>query len=83
MTPQQAFGVVLRQARERRGLSQEKLGFETGFHRAYITFFGRGLRNPSLMAVFQMAEVLGVSASNLVHRVEARGVKVPKRQPKE
>ena len=33
----QTFGEVLRELRGRRGLSQEDLGFDSGYHRTYIS----------------------------------------------
>jgi hypothetical protein len=33
MTPEEAFGKVLREIRDEPSLSQEELGFESGYHR--------------------------------------------------
>ena len=48
------FGDRIRQLRNERNFSQEKLSFITGFHRTYIGMIERGERNISLtnMAVF-------------------------------
>ena len=35
MTPEKAFGEVLKEIRQKHSLSQEELGFESGYHRAY------------------------------------------------
>lgn len=43
-SPEQAFGRVLREVRADRGLSQEQFGFESGFHRTYISLLERGLK---------------------------------------
>ena len=59
----------------KRGLSQEDLGFESGYHRTYISMLERGLRNPSLKTVFELAKVLEVSPSKLVQDLERRMVK--------
>jgi len=66
------FGKALQDLRERRGLSQEDLGFDSGYHRTYISLLERGLRNPSLQRVFNLAKVLEVSPSELVQPVEAK-----------
>jgi len=65
-----AFGVVLRQARKERGLSQEDLGFESGYHRTYISLLERGLKNPSLQTLFSLSKVLKLPPSQLLERVD-------------
>ena len=67
---ERAFGRVLQQLRTKRGLSQEALGFESGYHRTYISFLERGLKNPSLSTVMDLAETLQIPASKLIRRVE-------------
>lgn len=70
-TPEQAFGRVLREVRESRDLSQEALGFESGYHRTYIGLLERGKKSPSLRTVFRLSRVLETSPSDLLRRVEA------------
>ncbi len=55
-----------------RGLSQEELGFESDYHRTYISQLERGQKNPSLKAVFRLAEALGVKPSGMIRRIESR-----------
>ncbi|TNE80680.1 MAG: XRE family transcriptional regulator [Bacteroidetes bacterium] len=57
------FGLRIRNLREQKNLSQEKLSFITGFHRTYIGMIERGERNISLlnMAVFAKAFEMTVS----------------------
>ena len=66
------FGQILREYRENSGLSQEKLGFESDYHRTYISQLERGQKNPSLKAIFRLAEALGVKPSQMVRHVEER-----------
>jgi transcriptional regulator with XRE-family HTH domain len=65
-----AFGRVLQEARKEKRLSQEVLGFESGYHRTYVSLLERGLKNPTLQAVFRISTALQVPASDLVRRVE-------------
>jgi transcriptional regulator with XRE-family HTH domain len=69
---ERAFGRVLQEVRKERGLSQEQLGFESGYHRTYISFLERGKKNPTLATVFDLAETLKLPAWELVRRIEAR-----------
>ncbi|NQY98773.1 MAG: helix-turn-helix transcriptional regulator [Henriciella sp.] len=54
------FGQNLREARQSRGWSQEELGFHAGLHRTYISQVERGVINPSIVVVDQLARALGV-----------------------
>ena len=71
MAISRAFGIVLRQLREKRGLSQEALALQCGLDRTYVSLLERGLRQPSLKTVFALAESLNVKASRFVRDVEA------------
>ena len=70
LTPEVAFGKVLRQLRWEKGLSQEQLGFEVGYHRTYIGMLERGLMNPSLRTVLSITTALAVPAADFVKLVE-------------
>jgi len=67
-----AFGEELRNARTERGLSQEALGFESGYHRTYISLLERGLKTPSLQTVFRLSYVLDIAPSEFIARVQRR-----------
>ena len=79
MTPEQAFGQILRATREERHLSQERLALESGYSREYISMLERGRKNPSLLVIFRLARVLAISPSELVRRAEAMGPLIPER----
>jgi len=66
------FGQILRELRTELGLSQEELGFESDYHRTYISQLERGQKNPSLKAIFRLARVLGIRPSEMVRRIESR-----------
>jgi len=65
-----AFGAILRRNREEKGLSQEELAHNCGLDRTFISLLERGLRQPSLSTVFNVAEELGLSPADLVRQVE-------------
>lgn len=71
LTPEKAFAKVIREVRAERGLSQETLGFESGYHRTYIGMLERGLMNPSLRTILSIASALNMEPSELVQRVDA------------
>ena len=64
------FGQLLQEIRKKRGLSQEELGFESGYHRTYISLLERGLKNPSLKAIFRLAKALKIKPSEIIKRIE-------------
>ena len=66
------FGRILQKLRTERGLSQEKLGFESNYHRTYISQLERGQKNPSLKAIFRLARVLGIRPSEMIQKIESR-----------
>ena len=68
--PEHAFAKALRESRLERGLSQEKLGFESGYHRTYISMLERSMMNPSLRTIFSLATALNLEGSELVRRAE-------------
>lgn len=71
MRPEQAFGVVLRALRQARSLSQETLALESELDRTFISLLERGLRQPSLTTILQLAGPLGVPPEELVAEVVA------------
>lgn len=79
MTPEEAFGKVLKEIRNERSLSQEELGFESGYHRTYISLLERGRKSPSLNTIFQLVAALGVSPSEILRRTESRISKLSRR----
>ncbi len=60
------FGARIRELRNGRGLSQEKLAELTGFHRTYIGMIERDERNSALINIAIFAKTLGMSSSELL-----------------
>src|SRR5258708_28481255 len=85
LTPERAFARVLRDVRKKAGLSQEKLGFESGYHRTYIGMLERGLMNPSLSTILSIASALEVPPGEFVGQVDelvGRGWRRPDKDSK-
>lgn len=74
-----AFGDALREARSRRGISQEDLAARAGLHRTYVSQLERGLKSPSLRTIFQLTDALEVEPVELVRSVQQAMVRSQKR----
>lgn len=59
------FGNRIRELRELRWLSQDKLAFESGIHRTWIGIVERGQRNLTIENIERLAKALGVSVEEL------------------
>jgi transcriptional regulator with XRE-family HTH domain len=70
LNPADAFGQALRHFRTSMKISQERLSQESGLDRTYISLLERGLRQPSLNTILQIAKVLGISSVKLIEKVE-------------
>jgi len=68
--PEWAFGKALREIRERKLISQERLALESGLDRTYISLIERGINSPTIRAVVRIAAILRVPASRIVRRME-------------
>jgi transcriptional regulator with XRE-family HTH domain len=69
-TPEQAFGIALREAREAVGLSQDALASEAGRHKSYVSDLERGKYSASIKTLFLLTPVLGTTPSRLLRRIE-------------
>jgi transcriptional regulator with XRE-family HTH domain len=66
----QRFGLRVRQLRQLRGWSQERLAKECGLHRTYIAGIEHGERNVSLMNIEKIAIALGIDIAELFQETE-------------
>jgi transcriptional regulator with XRE-family HTH domain len=64
------LGNAIRDLRDERHVSQERLGLDSGVHRNYIGGIERAERRPTLTTIATLARTLGVSPSELVARAE-------------
>lgn len=65
-----AFGLAVRQAREKEGISQDVLAELAGLHRTYIGSVERGERNLTLKNISAVAAALNMRGSALLERAE-------------
>lgn len=69
---QVAFGHVIRELRERAGLSQEELSFRCGRHRTYVSLIERGRNSPTVSTLWMLADALGVRPAEIIASVQER-----------
>ena len=70
---------LLREERERCGLSKYVVAKRSGLSQPMISYVERGLRNPTLETVLRMADALGMDFAELVKRAQ---VTASKKNPK-
>ncbi|MCJ9428069.1 helix-turn-helix transcriptional regulator [Kordiimonas marina] len=59
-------GMNVARIRREQGLSQEELAFRSGLHRTYISGVERGIRNPTITVIQEIASALVVDVAILV-----------------
>ena len=70
MDIEQAFGIIIKKYRLERFLSQEKLAFESGLDRTYISLLERGKRKPTINTLFAISRVLEVQPYRIIKDIE-------------
>lgn len=58
--------------RRRKGLTQEQFAEASGFSQQYISDLERGLRNPTVVSLYELAHALGVGPIDLIRPLRAR-----------
>lgn len=69
MDVRKRVGINLKRLRRDRQLSQEELAFEAGVHRTYISGVERGIRNPTVLVLEEIARALKVPAAKLLEEL--------------
>ncbi len=67
-----SFGIVLRQYRQEKGLTQEQLSERVDVVRSFICSLENGKKQPSFEMVLKLAVALGVSPGEFVDAVFQR-----------
>lgn len=64
-----SLGDNLKKIRELKNLTQETLSYKAGFSRSYYTEVENGKRNISLINIKKLANVLGISLSEILKNI--------------
>jgi transcriptional regulator with XRE-family HTH domain len=75
MDLKEAFGQVIRELRDQRGLSQQELADYSEVDRTYISGLERGINAPTLSTIYKLAEVLKIKPSELIQKVDKLALK--------
>lgn len=67
---EKTFGVVLRERREAKRLTQESLAEKAGLHPTYVGLVERGKRSPTLRVARALALALGTTLADLANSAE-------------
>ena len=67
---QQAVAAALTRARNKRKLTQEELGYRAGYDPIYINMLERARRYPSIRAIFNLSEALGITPAALMDDIQ-------------
>ncbi len=72
MDVRKRVGLNLKGFRHELGLSQEAFAFKAGLHRTYISGIERGVRNPTVVVLEEIASALGVPSARLLEDLPRR-----------
>lgn len=64
-------GDVIKMHRQRMGISQEELAHRAGVDRTFVSRLERGVRQPTITTLIQLAKALDVTAAELVGEIES------------
>jgi len=71
MRGRELVGRNVRRVRVAKGISQERLAFDSGVDRSYLGGLERGEENPTVDVLDKLAATLGVSIAELFEAIEA------------
>lgn len=66
MDMRKLVGRNVKRIRVAQGLTQEEFAAKSGFSQQYISDLERGLRNPTVVSLYELAQALGVSHLELL-----------------
>jgi transcriptional regulator with XRE-family HTH domain len=68
--PEKAFGIVLREIREKAGFSQLDVYLKFGIDRTQLSAIERGVQSPTLRTIDRFSRAYRVNVSELMRRME-------------
>jgi transcriptional regulator with XRE-family HTH domain len=72
MKDEEVFGILLKDLRKKKTISQEKLAEKTGLNRIFISLIETGKRNPTLTTICKISQGLDIKASELLRLYEEK-----------
>lgn len=66
-----AFGALLKELREERGISQAQLALESELDQTFVSLLERGRRQPTLATLFALCDALRVEPDVVVGKLSA------------
>lgn len=66
MDMRKLVGRNVRRLREKAGLTQEQFAERSGFSQQYLSGLERGLRNPTIVTIYELASALDVNYLDLL-----------------
>lgn len=73
MDMRKLVGQNVRRLRSEQGLTQEQYAERCGFSQQYISDLERGLRNPTVVTLYELALALGATPIDLLSVAEGKG----------
>lgn len=67
-----AFGQVLFDLRQKKGISQQELADYAELERAYISYLENGKYYPSLKTIYKLAPILSIKPHEMIKLVDAK-----------
>lgn len=67
-----ALGLIIRELRKNRSLTQETLAFRSGLDRTYISLIELGQRSPTLDTLFDLCAALNITPAEILFLVQKR-----------
>ena len=72
LDPLDVFAANLKQLREERGWSQERVAHESGLNPSHVAKIERTEREPGVRAISKLCKALGISAAELFDGIDGR-----------